>query len=108
MWIINSNYGNLNICFKNKVHDNDGRVLILDATINGSDYLLINFYNANTEREQLTTIKNLNNLLKDFEDFHDKKVIFAGDFNLIFDKNLESLPEGISFSKTINYPRSLN
>ena len=72
------------------MHDNDGRVLILDATINGSDYLLINFYNANTEREQLTTIKNLNNLLKDFEDFHDKKVIFAGDFNLIFGKNLES------------------
>ena len=72
------------------MHDNDGRVLILDATINGSDYLLINFYNANTEREQLTTIKNLNNLLKDFEDFHDKKVIFAGDFNLIFDRNLES------------------
>ena len=55
-----------------------------------ADYLLINFYNPNTEREQLTTIKNLNNLLKDFEDFHDKKVIFAGDFNLIFDKNLES------------------
>ena len=29
-------------------------------------------------------------MLKDFEGFHDKKVIFAGDFNLIFDKNLES------------------
>ena len=72
------------------MHDNDGRVLILDTTINGSHYLLINFYNTNTEREQLTTIKNLNNLLKDFEDFHDKKVIFAGDFNLIFDRNLES------------------
>ena len=50
-------YGNLNIYVKNKVHDNDGRVLILDATINGSDYLLINFYNANTKREQLTAIK---------------------------------------------------
>ena len=72
------------------MHDNDGRVQILNASINGSDYLLINFYNANTEREQLTTIKNLNNLLKDFEDFHDKKVIFTGDFNLIFDRNLES------------------
>ena len=72
------------------MHDNDGRVLILDATINGSDYFLINFYNTNTEREQLTTIKYLNNLLKDFENFHDKKVIFAGDFNLIFDKNHES------------------
>ena len=51
------------------MHDNDGRVLILDVTINGSDCLLISFYNVNTEREQLTTIENLNNLLKDFEDF---------------------------------------
>ena len=29
-------------------------------------------------------------MLKDFEGFHEKKVIFAGEFNLIFDKNLES------------------
>ena len=95
------------------MHDNDGRVLILDATINGSDYLLINFYNANTEREQLTTIKNLNNLLKDFEDFHDKKVIFAGDFNLIFDRNLESaggnpLLKKHSLSEIIKLNENLN
>ena len=64
---------------------------MLEATIDGSDYLLINLYNANTEREQLTKFKNLNKLLKDFEDFHDEKVIFAGHFNLIFDKNLESV-----------------
>ena len=97
----------MNICVKNKVNDNDVRVLILDATINGTDYLLINFYNANTEREQLTTIKNLNNLLKDFEDFHDKKVIFVGDFNLIFDKNLESAGGNPLLKKTV-YPKSLN
>ena len=42
------------------------------------------------KKKQLTTIKNLNNFSKEFEDFHDKKVIFAGDFNVIFDKNLES------------------
>ena len=88
--VLTAIYGNLNICVKNKVNDNDGRVLILEATIDGSDYLLINLYNANTEKEQLTTIKNLNNLLKDFEDFHYKNMIFAGNFNLIFDKNLES------------------
>ena len=75
---------------KNKVNGNDGRVLILEAAMNGSDHLLTNLYNANTEREQLTAIKNLNTLLKDFEDFHDKNVIFARDFNLIFNKNLES------------------
>ena len=87
-------YGNLNICVKNKVNGNDGRVLILKATIDGFDYLLINLCNANTEREQLTTIQNLNNLLKNFVDFQDKKAIFAGDFNPIFDKNLESVGGG--------------
>ena len=112
MWVLIAIYGNLNICVKNKIHDNDGRVLILEATINGSDYLLINFYNANTEREQLT-IKNLNNQLKDFEGFHDKKVIFAGDFNLIFDKNLESaggnpLLKKHSLSEIIKLNENLN
>ena len=45
------------MCVKNKVNDNDGRVLILEATIDGSDYLLINLYNANTEKEQLKNQK---------------------------------------------------
>ena len=62
MGVLIANYSNLNICVKNKMHGNEGRVLILDTTINGSDYLVINFYNPNTEREQLATIKNLNNL----------------------------------------------
>ena len=33
-------YSNLNVCVKNKVNDNDGRVLIVEATIDGSDYSL--------------------------------------------------------------------
>ena len=49
-----------------------------------------------TERGQLTTIKNLNNLLQGFHGFHDKKTIFAGDFNLIFDKNIRSAGESLS------------
>ena len=54
----------MNICVKNKVNDIDGSVPILGATTDGSDYLFINLYDANTEREHLATIKNLNNLLK--------------------------------------------
>ena len=46
---------------------------MLEATIDGSDYLLINLYNDNTVKEQLKTIKSVNNLLKDFEDSHDKR-----------------------------------
>ena len=57
MWGINSIYGNLYISVKNKVNDNDGRVQMLEATIDGFDYLLINLCNASSEKEQLTTIK---------------------------------------------------
>ena len=37
-------YANLNICVKNKVNDNDSRVLIVEITINGFGYLRINLY----------------------------------------------------------------
>ena len=60
--------------------------LVLEATID----LLISLYNANTERYQLTLITIQSLLLNNFKDFHDIKLICAGDFNLIFDKNLES------------------
>ena len=54
--VLTAIYGNVNLCVQNKVNDNDGRVLILEATTDCSDYLLINLYNANTEKEQLTII----------------------------------------------------
>lgn len=50
-------YDNLKICVKNKVNENVGRVLVLQATIDGSDHLLINLDNANTERKHLKTTK---------------------------------------------------
>ena len=47
------------------------------------------------ERKQLTTITNLNS----FEEFHGKKVILTEDFNLIFNKNFESVEGGDSPSQ---------
>ena len=58
------------------------------------------------EKDELINKKIIN------KNFHDKKMIFAGDFNLIFDKNLESAGRNpfiknhsISHS---NHSRSLN
>ena len=33
--------------------DKEGRILILNVAINDSEYILINLYNANTEKEQM-------------------------------------------------------
>ena len=46
------------------MNDNRGRILLLDVTINGMEYLWINLYNENTESEQLII---LGSLLKIFQ-----------------------------------------
>ena len=48
-------------------------------------FLLINFYNSNTESEQLSTFSTLQKLLEKFDDYNKKNIVFGGDFNLIFD-----------------------
>ena len=63
---------------------------ILEVTIDDSEYHLINIYNANTEQHQLETLQNLSILLKNYDNFYDKNVILAGDFNLFFNRRLES------------------
>ena len=43
----------------NQKTDNDVPVLILDVTINGVNFVLINLYNTNTETEQVSVLNNL-------------------------------------------------
>ena len=69
----------------NTVYYKNGRILILDAELDGTNFLLINFYNSNTESEQLSTFSTLQKLLEKFDDYNKKNIVFGGDFNLIFD-----------------------
>ena len=68
----------------NTACDKNGRILILDAELNGTNFFLINFYNSNTESEQLSTFSTLQKLLETFDDYNKKNIVFGGDFNLIF------------------------
>ena len=83
-------YGNIIYFVKKKLSDISGRILALDVTINGTEYLLINLYNGNIESEQLNILESLSNILKDFQDLSGKNIIFAGDFNVYFYQKLES------------------
>ena len=65
--------------------EKNGRILILDAELNGPKFLKINFYKSSTEFEQLFTFSNLQKLLKKVDNYDKKKIVFGGDFNLIFD-----------------------
>ena len=87
--VLTAFYGLQNLSVNKTVSDNSGRILILDTKIDDYMFLFINFYNANTEKEQIQTITTLTNLLKEF-DLTDRYLIFAGDFNFFHDKKLET------------------
>ena len=60
----------------NTACDKNGRILFLDAKLNGTNFLLINFHNSNTEFGQLSTSSTLQKLLEKFNDYKKKKCCF--------------------------------
>ena len=48
-------------------------------------FLLINIYNANTKKEQISVIDELTTILSNFENIDNHNVIFAEDFNIFFE-----------------------
>ena len=76
---------------KKQETDKGGCILILDVSMNDSEYILINLYSANdgkTGKEQIDVLNDMCVLLEKF-DKNKKKLIMAGDFNLFFDSKLD-------------------
>ena len=74
-----------------KLTDNNGRLLVVEAKIDDNIFILVNIYNANIESEQILTLNELNTLLESLNITDDKKVIIGGDFNFIFDISFDAL-----------------
>ena len=73
-----------------KQTDHGSRILILDVSINDSEYNLINLYDANTGKEQIEVLSDLFALLKTFDIDPNKHLIMAGDFNVFFNLKLDA------------------
>ena len=80
------------IYVNSQITDKRGPILILHLMIGGSEYILVNIYNANTESEQLKVLNNLSELMKKVNITHGKQIVLTNDFNVFFDSNLE--PKG--------------
>ena len=79
-------------CSVNNIYrDVDGRILILEVSKDDDTFLLINFYNANSESEQIKALHSLDALLSKVDLDQDFKPILMGDMNLIFDTKLDAL-----------------
>ena len=62
----------------------EGHILILDVSINDSEYILVNLYNTNTETEQINLSSNMFVLSKEFDTNKKTQLIMAGDFHFLF------------------------
>ena len=77
-------FGTEKFTVKKQQTDHSDCILILDVSMNDSEYILINLYNANTEKEQIEVLSHLFALLKTFDINSNKHIIMAGYFNLFF------------------------
>ena len=64
--------GNINVVIKKQLNDKNKIILILEVTIDNTNYLLINII-ANREKYQLETLQNLSILVENHDNFYDKK-----------------------------------
>ena len=81
--------------------------MVLDVTLDGDHYILINLYNANTETQQCKIFNELQSLLNFFDINQNKRIIFAGDFNIFFSSKLEAR-DGKSIIKLVDIKESLD
>ena len=70
--------------------DDQGIFLILYIKICDKELLLVNLYNANTEKGQLHTLTKLSEMLNSTSNTINKNVILVGDFNFFFKNSLET------------------
>ena len=65
--VLTAYFGKETFNVKKQETDKEGCILILDVSVNDSEYILINLYNANTEKEQINVFSNMFALLKKFD-----------------------------------------
>ena len=71
--------------------DKNGRLLIIEANIDNTAFLLINLYNPNKEKEQISILSELDNMLETYNNLSNNKIILGGDFNFFFDTCFEAV-----------------
>ena len=71
-------------------NNDQGTFLILDIKICDKELLVVNSYNANTEKELLNTLTKLSEMLNSIPNVINKNTTLGGDFNLFSNTSLET------------------
>ena len=73
------------------IDDKNGRIQILTFEHAKKKFLVVNVYNNNIEKDQIETLKKIDSLLQTFDDINEYSIVMGGDWNFIFDKDLDAL-----------------
>ena len=74
-----------------EVVDNEGRFIILHIEIQGSPYVLINYYAPDIELNQVKKLQQIKSKLQNMSINENTQFILTGDWNLVFDRSLDAL-----------------
>ena len=91
---------------KSIITDDNGRYILLNAKVQGSDYILGNIYAPNKIKEQCNFFVELQQKLDDYFTIQDQRIIIGGDFRVIMDQNLDCAggsPTEKESEKFLNY-----
>ena len=66
------------------IDDKNGRIQILTFEHKKRKFMIINIYNNNIEREQVTTLKKIDELMSSFDDINDYSIVMGGGLELYF------------------------
>ena len=70
--------------------DNNGRYIILNIQIQGSPFIIINYYAPDKENDQLLVLNEINQTIDELDVEQNIQIIWGGDFNISFDLQLDT------------------
>ena len=69
--------------------DDEGRYIVLEAEVQGANFLLVNVHVPNKVQEQCRFIENLNSTIDDVIKDNEPKLVVGGDFNATLESDLD-------------------
>ena len=94
----------VNMSVNHTVSDTSGRLLLLDATVDDENFILVNVY-APTKDNQPEQISFLSDLREILSDYIDKNIVLGGDFNAFLNKDLDK--KGGTNEDVSNYSKQI-
>ena len=80
----------MNCTTEKSILDQEGRYVILQAKIQDSSIILINYYAPNVEGAQITVLSEINDIINNLALEEDTTILWGGDFNSFFDVKLDA------------------